>query len=204
MSGGVVVTFLVVDLLLVLTPGADWAYAIAAGLRERSVLPAVAGLVAGYAGHTALLAAGVAVLVARAPSLLGVITVAGAAYLVWLGCTVLARPAAPTADAASTPSRWRATLRGAATSGLNPKGLLLYLALLPRFVDPAARWPVAAQTALLGLVHMADCAVVYLAVGVLAGSVLRARPRLARVVGRAAGVVMIGLGLALLVEQFAG
>ena len=30
--------------LLVLVPGADWAYAIAAGLREQSVLPAVTGL----------------------------------------------------------------------------------------------------------------------------------------------------------------
>lgn len=201
MSGGVVATFFVVDILLVLTPGADWAYAVAAGLRERTVVPAVTGLVAGYAGHTALLAAGVAVLVARVPDLLGAITVAGAAYLVWLGGSVLVRPAATAADVTAAPSRWRAMLRGVATSGLNPKGFLLYLALLPRFVDASAGWPVAAQTGLLGVVHMADCAVVYLAVGVLAGSVLRARPGLGRIVGRAAGVVMIGLGVALLVER---
>ena len=43
--------FLAVDLLLVFTPGADWAYAITASLRDRSVVPAVAGLVAGYAGY---------------------------------------------------------------------------------------------------------------------------------------------------------
>ncbi|MET7802054.1 hypothetical protein ABZS78_36575, partial [Streptomyces decoyicus] len=36
-----VAAFLAVDLLLVCTPGADWAYAITAGLRDRSVLPAV-------------------------------------------------------------------------------------------------------------------------------------------------------------------
>lgn len=41
--------FLAMDLLLVFTPGADWAFAITAGLRDRSVVPAVAGLVAGYA-----------------------------------------------------------------------------------------------------------------------------------------------------------
>ena len=42
-----VAAFLVVDVLLVLTPGADWAYAITAGLADRPVLPAVAGLVTG-------------------------------------------------------------------------------------------------------------------------------------------------------------
>ncbi|CAM5650162.1 hypothetical protein [Streptomyces antimycoticus] len=42
------------DLLLVFTSGADWAYATAAGLRDRSVVPAVAGLTAGYAGYTLL------------------------------------------------------------------------------------------------------------------------------------------------------
>lgn len=41
-----------------------------------------------------------------------------------------------------------------AASGLNPKGLLLFLALLPQFVRLDAPWPVAAQTATLGAVHM--------------------------------------------------
>ena len=41
-----------------MVPGADWAYAIAAGLRDRSVLPAVAGLLTGYVALTAALAAG--------------------------------------------------------------------------------------------------------------------------------------------------
>lgn len=206
MDPRVVLAFLAVDILLVLTPGADWAYVITAELRERSVLPAVTGLVAGYAGHTALVAAGVAVVVTRTPSLLTAFTVVAAGYLVWLGCTMLARPAAPAAvaptQAAVAPSsRWRTVLQGAATSGLNPKGMLLYLALLPQFVDPSAAWPVAVQTGLLGIVHMSDCAVGYAAVGVLARSVLAARPRAARVVGRLAGVAMIVVGVALVTER---
>src|SRR5262249_51801967 len=44
MAIGTVVAFWAVSFLLVLVPGADWAYAIAAGLRDQSVLPAVAGL----------------------------------------------------------------------------------------------------------------------------------------------------------------
>src|SRR6185437_15691053 len=51
-------TFLVVDALLVLTPGPDWAYVIAVGLGERTLVPAVAGLVAGYGALTIHVAGG--------------------------------------------------------------------------------------------------------------------------------------------------
>lgn len=204
MEAGTVAAFLAVDLLLVLTPGADWAYAVTAGLRDRSVLPAVTGLVAGYAGHTLLVVAGLAVLVATNPSLLTALTVLGAAYLIWLGGSVLARPAGPSADpTAGTPSARHVALRGAGISGLNPKGLLLYLALLPQFVHHDAGWPVAAQTSLLGSLHMANCAIVYLAVGTLARTVLQARPRAARAVTRTSGAMMIVVGGLLLLERLA-
>jgi threonine/homoserine/homoserine lactone efflux protein len=199
-------SFLAVDLLLVCVPGADWAYAIAAGLRGRSMMPAVAGLVAGYAVHTALAVAGLAVLVAGSPGLLTVLTVAGAGYLVCLGWGVLRRPGAPGA-AAGEPADATAAhvfLRGAAISGLNPKGLLLYLSVLPQFlVTRGARLPVAAQTGMLGLAHMASCAAVYLTVGVLARAVLSARPAAARAVTRTSGAAMLGIGAFLLVERLA-
>lgn len=85
MDSGLLISFLAIDLLLVCVPGADWAYAISAGLRDRSPMPAVAGLVTGYALHTVLAVAGLAVLVASEPGLLTALTAAGAAYLVWLG-----------------------------------------------------------------------------------------------------------------------
>lgn len=192
--------FLAVDLLLILTPGADWAYAIAAGLRDRSVIPAVAGLVVGYAGHTLLVVAGLAAVVAASPALLTVLTAVGAAYLIWLGGSTLNRPAGPVTDPAAMIPR-RALLRGIGISGLNPKGFLLYLALLPQFVRPAAGWPVAVQTGVLGLLHMIGCGSVYLAVGMSAKVVLKARPRAAHVVSRTTGVAMIVLGALLLVER---
>ncbi|WAP60209.1 LysE family translocator [Streptomyces sp. S465] len=200
-----VAAFLAVDLLLVFTPGADWAYAIAAGLRDRSVVPAVAGLIAGYAGYTLLAVAGLVVLVASSPSVLTALTVAGAGYLMWLGWGVLSRPAvldAPTKTVSS--SRRQVMLKGAGISGLNPKALLLYFSLFPQFIHPATGWPVAAQTGLLGTLHMAACAVVYLAVGVLARTVLKTRPAAARAVTRVSGAMMIGIGGFLLVERLAG
>ncbi|WP_055600256.1 LysE family translocator [Streptomyces aureus] len=197
--------FLVVDLLLVFTPGADWAYAITAGLRERSVVPAVTGLVAGHAAYALVAVAGLAVIVASSPAALTALTVAGAGYLLWLGWGVLRQPAVPeaTGETASA-SRVRVMLKGAGTSGLNPKALLLYFALFPQFIDTADGWPVAAQTGLLSTMHLAACAVVYLAVGVLARTVLRTRPSAARVVTRVSGAMMIAIGTFLLVERLAG
>src|SRR5712692_8158785 len=135
-----VAAFWGVSLLLVMVPGADWAYAIAAGLRGGAVLPAVCGLLLGYAGLTAVVAAGLAALVARTPAALVVLTVAGAAYLIWLGAVTLARPATAGAGTAQARGTWAAIGKGAGISGLNPKGLLLFLALLPQFTGPRPGW----------------------------------------------------------------
>jgi threonine/homoserine/homoserine lactone efflux protein len=152
---------------------------------------------------TAVVAAGVAALVARSPLSLIVLTVTGAAYLVWLGVGVLAHPMVPHADLAQQPDpSWaRQAIRGLGISGLNPKVFLLFLALLPQFTVADAPWPVAAQIVVLGLVHVTSCAAVYTGVGTGARLVLRARPAAARVVSRLSGSAMIVLGVALLAEQ---
>ncbi|GAA0477889.1 LysE family translocator [Streptomyces olivaceiscleroticus] len=208
MAASSIAAFWAVSVLLVLVPGADWAYAITAGLRDRSVLPAVGGLMLGYVGLTLVVVAGVAALVASNPAVLTALTVLGALYLVWLGVLTLLRPAAPaSAEPSEVPAGAGAgarLLKGAGISGLNPKALLLYLALLPQFAAAHAggsSWPLAAQIAVLGLVHMANCGAVYTGVGVLARTVLRARPAVARAVTRVSGAAMILIGALLLWER---
>ncbi|MEU1072952.1 MULTISPECIES: LysE family translocator [unclassified Streptomyces] len=209
MSTATLAAFLAVDLLLVFTPGADWAYAISAGMRDRSVVPAVAGLIAGHAVYALLAVAGLAVIVASSPSVLTGLTGAGAGYLLWLGWGVLRRPATlPSAPSGQTADSSRTStqvmLRGAGISGLNPKALLLYFSLFPQFLDPGTGWPVAAQTGLLSALHLTACAVVYLSVGVLARTVLRTRPSAARAVTRVSGAMMLGIGGLLLAECVIG
>ena len=202
MAIGAVTGFWTVSLLLVLVPGADWAYAIAAGLRDQSVLPAVGGLLAGYVALTAVVAAGVATLIARWPVLLTVLTVLGALYLLRLGITTVARPSAPVAAAGEGSQPWiRRAAKGAGISGLNPKALLLFLALLPQFITRGAAWPFAAQIVLLGLVHTANCGVVYTGVGTAARRVLRTRPAAATTVSRCSGAAMIVIATLLLAER---
>jgi len=197
-----VIAFWAVSFLLVLVPGADWAYAIAAGLRDRSVLPAVAGLLAGYLALTAVVAAGLAALIARWPLALTALTALGALYLLCLGVTVMARPSAPSAAADDSRQPWvRRAAKGAGISGLNPKALLLFLALLPQFLTRGTAWPSGAQIALLGLVHTANCAVVYTSVGTTARRVLRTRPATATGVIRCSGAAMIVIAALLLAER---
>ncbi|MFC9606445.1 hypothetical protein ACFTTN_23690 [Streptomyces niveus] len=52
--------------------------------------------------------------------------------------------------------------------------------------------------------HLTACAVVHLAVGVLARTVLGPRPSAARAVTRVSGAMMIAIGAFLLVEGLAG
>ncbi len=59
----------------------------------------------------------------------------------------------------------RPAVKGLGVSALNPKGLLLFLALLPQFTDSHSPWPIPLQIVALGLAHTASCAAVYTAVG---------------------------------------
>lgn len=205
MSVAALTAFWVVSFLLVLVPGADWAYVIASGLRDRSVLPAIGGLLTGYVALTVAVASGIAALIARTPVVLTVLTTAGAVYLLWLGTNTLARPAVPEAAAERDGGPWtRRAVRGAGISGLNPKALLLFLALLPQFAARDMAWPFAVQIALLGLVHTANCAVVYTGVGTAARRVLRTRPAVAKAVSRCSGAAMIVIGIVLLTEHLLG
>lgn len=202
-----ITAFWAVSVLLILVPGADWAYAISAGLRDRSVAPAVGGLLLGYVGLTAVVAAGIAAVVADHPAVLAGLTLLGALYLIWLGVTTLTRPSTPDAapdgtSSAAAPAPWHSrVLQGAGISGLNPKALLLFLALLPQFTQPGTGWPLALQISTLGLVHILSCGAIYLCVGVLARTVLRTRPAAARAVTRISGAAMVVIGAVLVIEQ---
>jgi threonine/homoserine/homoserine lactone efflux protein len=202
MNASSVVAFWGVALLLIIVPGADWAFVLSAGLRSRTVLPAVSGIVLGYAGVTVVVAAGVGTLVARSPAFLTGLTLAGGLYLAWHGAKTLARPSAPGGPSGAPAGASRGTLaRGIGVSALNPKGLLMFLALLPQFTDARGSWPLSAQLAVLGLVFVASCGAFYLCLGSSARRILHSRPAAARVITRFSGAAMIVIGALLLAER---
>ena len=197
--------FLVVAGALACTPGVDWAYSITAGLKQRSFVPAVAGLCGGYVLHTVLLVAGLAAL------LTGIARRAGLAdggrgglpSVAWPHHhPVLARSQFRQRGRVRAPAnQFRTFLQGMGTSGINPKGLLFYVALVPQFVSPEAPLPVPVQSGLLGLTFVLLVAVVYTCVALLARKLLHSRPGAARKVTLASGIIMVALGAVLLSEQ---
>lgn len=201
-------------MLMVLVPGPDWAYILGAGLRDRTIVPALGGILVGYVAVVAAVAIGVGAVVAAVPWVLVVLTLVAAAYLAYLGTRVLRHPPVVVAGAGAaageggaagaTDARpWRRFAQGTGVSGLNPKGLLVLVVLLPQFTDRAGAWPLQVQLAVLGLVFVASCALVYSVVGMGAKAVLRSRPSAMQVVSRVSGAAMVVLAGVLVVEQVA-
>ncbi|MFF3004266.1 LysE family translocator [Kitasatospora sp. NPDC057940] len=159
--------FLGVDLLLVCTPGPDWLYIAARGLGQgrRAAFIAVGGVCAGYAVHTLLSSAGLAAALRAVPAALPVLRLTGAAYLLVLAVTMLLtlrKGGGATALTEPKPQPTATVLRQSMlTALLNPKGLLLYLSLVPQFVEPGAALPVGGQVLALGSLNVLACAVVY-------------------------------------------
>jgi threonine/homoserine/homoserine lactone efflux protein len=207
-----VIAFWTVAALLVAVPGPDWAFVLSSGVRTETVVPAVSGIVLGYAGITVVVAAGVGTLVARSSAALSALTIVGGLYLIWHGAkTIIRESAAGKASGEQQSSdsgpgggfsSREVLARGMGVSALNPKGLLLFLALLPQFTSARWDWPLAAQLGLLGLIFIATCALFYLCLGSFAGKVLHARPAAARIISGLSGVAMVVIGAVLLIDRF--
>ena len=78
--------------LMVLVPGPDWAYIIDAGMRDRTILPSLSGILVGYLVAVAAVAVGVGAAVAALPWVLVGLTFTAAVYLTYLGIRVLRQP----------------------------------------------------------------------------------------------------------------
>ncbi len=98
-------------------------------------------------------------------------------------------------------SAWGSWLQGFGTSAINPKGMLLFLALTPQFISTGAAWSVPTQSAVLGLSFVLSTAVIYTLVAAGARRLLRSRPGAARGVTLSSGIIMCALGALLMVEQ---
>lgn len=202
MDFGILLTFWTVSFLFVMTPGADWAYAISAGIRGKVVLPAVSGMLMGHFLATLIVALGVGALVAKSPTIMIIMTLLGAAYLLWLGIGLVRSPTRPsTAEMTEIGTSKNWAIKGFFVSGLNPKVMLLFLALLPQFTDPNSSWALSIQLLLLGLIHIASSFIVYSLVGYGSQTVLKTRPLAAEIISRISGILMIIIAFILIINQ---
>ena len=142
--------FIVAGWLLNVTPGPDMLYIIgrstAQGLRAGIV--AALGVGAGIFVHIAATALGLSAILAASAEAFTLIKLMGAAYLVYVGISLLRTSSKPFDSAAATrlaPASLRSVfMQGFMTNVLNPKVALFFLAFLPQFVESdAANQPLA-------------------------------------------------------------
>ncbi|MGD1884411.1 MAG: LysE family translocator [Paracoccaceae bacterium] len=192
--------------LLALTPGPDLFLIVGRGLaqgRSAAIFTSLGFFLAGVV-QVPLLALGLATLIAENPVLFDVIRFAGGAYLIWRGAKMLfGKVSDPQGEGVSAVSRSEALLEGFVASLVNPKGHAFMLAFLPQFVDPAIG-SVAVQFVILGLVMRVVALVVEMTIASFSGTIgafLR-RSRRARItLERAAGLLIVAVGVRLLLLE---
>ncbi|MDP9203779.1 MAG: LysE family translocator [Gemmatimonadota bacterium] len=191
--------FLAAGLALNFTPGPDMLYVAARGASEGRPAGIVSalGIGAGTLVHIALVALGLAALLAAVPVAYLVVRIGGAIYLIYLGVRAL-RSKSSVALQHIEPAPLGVVFRqGVITNILNPKVALFFLAFLPQFVDPARGNP-ALQVVALGLLFDTTGTLVNLAVALgssRAAAKLRGTGRAGAVLHKMTGLLFIGLGL---------
>ena len=184
--------------VLALTPGPGMAYVVArtvAGGRQEG-LASCLGTGLGGMLHVLAAALGLSVLLAQSALAFSLIKYVGAAYLVYLGVRMLMQktPAGDSAQISAQGAR-RAFAEGILVEALNTKTALFFLAFLPQFTTPAQ--PLLQQLVLLGSICVALNTLVDVMAVLGAQKLLKSglgRSARARLMTRASGVTMIGLG----------
>lgn len=128
--------FLVISIVLLLTPGPIVTLIVATGATQgaRAALVTVAGTTVGNFILIGAIAFGLSIVLQFASELFELMRWAGAAYLVWLGIQAWRNAAAQAQDA---PRRRVHFSRGMVVALTNPKTIAFFTAFLPQFVDPA-------------------------------------------------------------------
>ncbi len=142
---------------LVLTPGPNMIYLVSRSITQGRAagLVSLLGVAAGFGVYLAASVAGIAAVFAGVPLAYDILRVGGAAYLLYLAWHAL-RPGATSVfapkDLPVDPPR-RLFVMGFVTNLLNPKIAVLYVTLLPPFIDPD-RGSVALQSLVLGTIQI--------------------------------------------------
>ena len=197
--------FVLAVYVLILIPGPSVLFVVSRGvaLGRRAALATVMGNTLGLLLQLLVVCVGLGSLLARSDALFTVVKLIGAGYLMLLGVRAI-RGRKELAGAlnplAIEPRGTRRIVReGFAVGATNPKGVLMFTALVPQFIEPARGHPTL-QLAALGLI----CA----GIGLLSDSSwamasgtarhwLGRSPRRLERMSTAGGVTMIGVGAVL-------
>jgi threonine/homoserine/homoserine lactone efflux protein len=155
------IPFALASLLIELTPGPNMSYLAIATLKDgrRAGLLTVAGVALGLLAVGLVAALGLNVIIANSPVLYDGLRMIGLLFFLYLAFEAWKDPAPGGTEPVTDGGHF---MRGFLTNALNPKAATFYLAVLPRFIEPAG--DVTRQTLTLTLVYVAVATLVHLVI----------------------------------------
>lgn len=122
---------------LIFTPGPDMLFILSQvmGKNAKAGMMATVGVCSGYLVHSILVALGIAAIIVSFPLLFDAIRWLGIAYLLYLAANLLKSVFSKKQINIEKKSTANPIKKGFFTALLNPKGMLIYFAILPQFIN---------------------------------------------------------------------
>jgi homoserine/homoserine lactone efflux protein len=200
MTSETLLLFTATEAALSLSPGPAVMMVVAYGLARgwRMSLWVTLGILTGNAIYFAISATSIGSLILASPTVFKLIKYVGAAYLVYLGlCAIFGKPSPITISKldGQTQRGGRVFLSALMLQLTNPKTLLMFVAILPQFIDANA--PVPLQMVVLAACSMIPKFFILLGYGVLASKASHwaTQERYAVITERVAGSLVLCAGV---------
>jgi threonine/homoserine/homoserine lactone efflux protein len=199
--------FALVSLGIVLTPGPNMIYLISRSITQGPAagIVSLGGVALGFVFYMLCAAFGITALLLAVPYAYDALRFAGAAYLLWLAWQAV-KPGGRSpfqVRKLKVDGPHKLFAMGLLTNLLNPKIAMLYLALLPQFIDPAAG-SVLTQSIALGSIQIVISVGVNAIIALAAGSIalfLGTRPTWLLIQRWLMGTVLAGLASRMALEK---
>ncbi|WP_286240741.1 LysE family translocator [Neptuniibacter halophilus] len=201
--------FLLAITALTLSPGVDTLLVMRNAARggTRDGMLTSLGICLGLFLHALISAAGLSVILLSSAELFMLLKLAGAGYLIWLGCQSLLAARRGQGMVLHHPKThqqipaMRSLREGLLSNVLNPKTVIFYMAFLPQFIDPAH--PAIPQATVMAGIHFM---LAMLWQGTLVLMIGRARlwlqnPRVSQIMNGITGTLLLGFGTKLAVSE---
>ena len=146
---------------LIFTPGPDMLFILSQvmGKDAKAGMMATVGVCLGYLVHSVLVALGIAAIIVSFPILFETIRWLGIAYLLFLAFSLIKSVFNTQKLVIEKKNTAKPIQKGFFTALLNPKGMLIYFAILPQFIDKTGN--TISQGLILSFIFIGLCFVVY-------------------------------------------
>jgi len=202
----VTLVFLLTSTVIILTPGQDMILVMSRSITQgpKAGIMTALGVSIGLLGHTLLATLGLGALLLSSEFLFNIIKVIGAGYLIYIGYQLL-RSKEDTINIKDLPkvSYRKMFIQGALSNITNPKVAIFYFSYLPQFVIPDSGNE-AMQLFILGLTFATLTFALKAPIGFISGLLsfwIKTRPVILKYIHRTSGVILIGLGFKLALEN---